>query len=89
MISIGHLQEDEFAIIIQKEMCQIYHPEKGFIAKVNIAGNHIIPPHTKTQLIDETCLTSTMKRHNMAVELLISTVKFWWIESFVAKVKNK
>lgn len=43
LISLGQLQEKGCAIIIQKDCCQILHPQKGLIAQVKMTGNQMFP----------------------------------------------
>lgn len=59
LLSIGQLQEKEFAIIIQGNCCQIRHPKKGLIAQVNMTANRLFPLHIGDDM--QTCLSSRIQ----------------------------
>ncbi|XP_031273001.1 uncharacterized protein LOC116131493 [Pistacia vera] len=39
LLSLGQLQEKGFVVLMQKNTCQIYHPEKGLLMKVEMTSN--------------------------------------------------
>lgn len=41
LLSIGQLQEKGLAILIQNNMCKIYHPERGLIMQTNMSQNRM------------------------------------------------
>ncbi|CAB4284036.1 unnamed protein product [Prunus armeniaca] len=61
LISLGQLQEKGFAILIQKNCCQIHHLEKGLIMQVEMASNIMFPLQTQAALTKQVCLKSTIQ----------------------------
>lgn len=59
LISLGQLQEKGFTILIQKDNCQIHHPEKGLFAQAQMTTNWMFPLYTQIPHDDQTCFTST------------------------------
>ena len=41
LLSIGQLQEKNLAILIQNNVCKIYHPMKGLIMQTNMSANRM------------------------------------------------
>lgn len=61
LISLGHLQEKGFSIVIQKSYCQIHHPHKGLVAEVKMTENRMFPLKTYVKNVDQTCHKSTVQ----------------------------
>ncbi|CAL8125961.1 unnamed protein product [Prunus armeniaca] len=53
------VMEKGFAILIQKDNCQIHHPEKGLFAQAQMTTNRMFPLYTQIPHDDQTCFTST------------------------------
>lgn len=63
LISLGQLQEKGLAILIQKNVCQIHHHEKGLIIEVEMGPNRMFPLQTKASCDDPKCFKSTTQEH--------------------------
>jgi len=59
LISIGQLQEADYAIVIQKGSCHIYDSEKELIVEVKMSGNGMFPLLNEV-VKDQPCLKSTI-----------------------------
>lgn len=61
LLSIGQLQEDNLAILVQHGECKIYHPIKGLIMQTTMSTNRmfIILASVQTQASTPACFQTT------------------------------
>ena len=57
LLSIGQLQEKKLAILIQDDMCKIYHPRRGLIIQTEMSANRMFI--VLASVISPTCLQAT------------------------------
>ena len=57
LLSIGQLQEKKLAILIQDDMCKIYHPRRGLIIQTEMSANRMFV--VLASVISPTCLQAT------------------------------
>lgn len=59
LLSIGQLQEKGLAVLIQHNICKIYHPERGVIMKSVMSSNRIFKIATVILPVGITCYNTT------------------------------
>ncbi|CAL9007315.1 unnamed protein product [Prunus brigantina] len=61
LISLGQLQEKGIVILIQKNSCQIHHPDKGLIIQADMTSNRMFLLKTESAAEKQMCFKSTIE----------------------------